>query len=52
MALGGALLPTYNFAQYAAMALVAGLGIAGFVAKAYGDKRAVGHARVRVCGWV
>lgn len=38
---GGRLLPISEFSLYAAMGVTASLGIAGFVAKAYQDRRMV-----------
>lgn len=43
---GAAALPTSVFAQYAAMGLVAALGVAGFVAKAYQDTRMVERVQI------
>jgi hypothetical protein len=42
-------MPTSEFAKYAAMGVVAALGIAGFVAKAYQDKKMVGRSTRSTC---
>lgn len=47
---GGQLLPTSTFAQYAAMGVIALLGVAGFAAKAYQERKMVrAFARWFVC---
>lgn len=39
-------MPTSEFAKYAAMGVVAALGISGFVAKAYQDKKMVERVQI------
>jgi hypothetical protein len=42
----GSLMPTSEFAKYLGMGLVATLGIAGFAAKAYQDKKTVERIQI------
>ncbi|GBF89787.1 hypothetical protein Rsub_02957 [Raphidocelis subcapitata] len=46
VALAGRTLPTSEFAQYSAMAVVAALGVAGFAAKAYQERRTVERMQI------
>jgi hypothetical protein len=42
----GALMPTTEFANYLGMAAIAGLGVAGFAAKAYQDRKTVERIQI------